>query len=136
MKTCHVCLNECEDNAELCPICGARLNIEAEETERSEEKENIIESPTLLTSFEDIVSAEIFKDILKDNGIPFACSSEMGENTIQVLFGGGFIAEDIYVSEKDLEKAGSLLEDFSSQEIQFDEEFFDGEDTEYFEEEN
>ncbi len=134
MKICHVCKTECEDTQELCPLCGAELRKEEEET--VQEETDIMVNPTLLHSFDDIISAEIFKDILKDSGIPFTCSSEMGENSIQVLFGGGFVAEDIYVAEENLEKANELLEDFQSQEIQFEEEIFDdGEDTE-FEEEN
>ena len=135
MIICHVCAAECEDEAELCPVCGAVLN--RPETEEVEEAENdIIENPTLLTSFEDLISAEVFKDVLKENEIPFTCSSEMGDNTIQVMFGGGFVAEDVYVGEENLEVARQLLEDFNSQEIEFDDTFFDGEDTDEFEEEN
>ena len=135
MIICHVCSTECEDEAELCPVCGAVLN--RPETEEVEEAENdIIDNPTLLTSFEDLISAEVFKDVLKENEIPFTCSSEMGDNTIQVMFGGGFVAEDVYVGEENLEVARQLLEDFNSQEIEFDDTFFDGEDTDEFEEEN
>ena len=135
MIICHVCAAECEDEAELCPVCGVVLN--RPETEEVEEVENdIIENPTLLTSFEDLISAEVFKDVLKENEIPFTCSSEMGDNTIQVMFGGGFVAEDVYVGEENLEVARQLLEDFNSQEIEFDDTFFDGEDTDEFEEEN
>ena len=135
MIICHVCAAECEDEAELCPVCGAVLN--RPETEEVEEAENdIIDNPTLLSSFEDLISAEVFKDVLKENEIPFTCSSEMGDNTIQVMFGGGFVAEDVYVGEENLEVARQLLEDFNSQEIEFDDTFFDGEDTDEFEEEN
>ena len=135
MIICHVCAAECEDEAELCPVCGAVLN--RPETEEVEEAENdIIDNPTLLTSFEDLISAEVFKDVLKENEIPFTCSSEVGDNTIQVMFGGGFVAEDVYVGEENLEVARQLLEDFNSQEIEFDDTFFDGEDTDEFEEEN
>ena len=138
MIICHVCSTECEEEQELCPVCGAVLNrpTEAEEPETAEVEEDIIENPTLLASFEDLISAEVFKDVLKENEIPFTCSSEMGDNTIQVMFGGGFVAEDIYVGEDDLEKARQMLEEFNSQEIEFEGEFFDGEDTEDFEEEN
>lgn len=138
MIICHVCSNECDETIEICPVCGAVLNrqTEAEEPEAEEVETDIIENPTLLTSFEDLISAEVFKDVLKDNEIAYTCSSEMGDNTIQVMFGGGFVAEDIYVGEKDLEKAGQLLEDFNSEEIEFEDTIFDGEDTEDFEEDN
>ncbi len=128
MIICHVCKAECEDGMELCPLCGAELKIELEEV--PQEENDIINNPTLLCSFDDVISAEIFKDILKENNIPFSGSSEMGDNSIQVLFGGGFVAEDVYVSENHFEKANELLEEFNSQEIEFDEEFFDdGENT-------
>ncbi len=128
MIICHVCNAECEDYIELCPICGAELRVETEE-QPQEEETDIISNPTLLCSFNDVISAEIFKDILKENNIPFSASSEMGDTSIQVLFGGGFVAEDVYVSESDLEKANELLEEFNSQEIEFEEFFDDGEDT-------
>ena len=119
MIICHVCKVECSDDAELCPVCGAVLKkveeVEVEET-------NVIENPTLLASFEDIISAEIFKDILKDNEIPFS-SSQAEDTSIQVVFGGGFVAEEIYVADADLEKANELYEEFLNTEIQFDDDF-------------
>ena len=125
MIICHVCKKECSDDMELCPICGAELIIPVEEEIHEEvvEKEtDIMENPTLLASFEDVISAEIFKDILKDNEIPFT-SSQMGEATMQVVFGGNFVAEDIYVAEADFEKANELYEEFSNTEIEFDDDF-------------
>ena len=41
MKICHVCNCECEDNAELCPICGADLTVKSEEKEEIEEKVDV-----------------------------------------------------------------------------------------------
>ena len=130
MIICHVCNAECEDGLELCPICGAELQVVAEQMEGKEES-SIMENPTILTSFEDIVSAEIFKDILKDNGIPFTSSSDMGDNSIQVVFGGNFVAEDIYVSEKDFEKANELYEEFLNSEADFEGEFIEEIEEEY-----
>ena len=40
MIICHVCAAECEDEAELCPVCGAVLN--RPETEEVEEAETIL----------------------------------------------------------------------------------------------
>ena len=38
MKICHVCNFECEDKAELCPVCGADLaNVESNENEEQEQ---------------------------------------------------------------------------------------------------
>ena len=121
MIICHVCKKECSDDMELCPLCGAILIKEAAE-EVVEAETDIMENPTLLASFEDVISAEIFKDILKDNNIPFT-SSQMGEATMQVVFGGNLVAEDIYVAEADFEKANELYEDFLNTEIEFDDDF-------------
>ena len=62
MIICHVCSTECEEEQELCPVCGAVLNhqTEAEEPEKEEADTDIIENPTLLTSFEDLISSEVF----------------------------------------------------------------------------
>ena len=128
MKICHVCKCECEDNAELCPVCGAYLTSDTEEIETTEEK--IIENPVLLASIDDVVSAEILRDILNENGIPNS-SSETGENSaMRVTFGGGFIAEEIYVDSCDFEKAEKLYREFLESEEEF---AFDDAD---FEEEN
>ena len=54
----------------------------------------------------------------------------MGEATLQVTFGGVLVSEDIYVDENDFETASSLLEDFLSSDIEFDGEFFEGEEEE------
>ena len=120
MIICHVCKVECNDDAELCPVCGAVLKKEIEEAEV--EETNVIENPTLLASFEDIISAEIFKDILKDNEIPFS-SSQTEDASIQVVFGGSIVAEEIYVADVDLEKANELYEEFLNTEIEFDDDF-------------
>lgn len=123
MKICHVCKAECEDTAELCPICGAEL------TEVQEEfAENVsLENPVLAVSVEDVVTAEIYRDILRENGILFSCDSEE-QGTMKVLFGGGFVAEDIYVEESEVERARELYEEVLSAEPEF--EFFEGDEFE------
>ena len=62
MKICHVCNAECEDNAELCPICGADLTYKAQEEAEEEKEELVLNNPVLLASLDDVVSAEILKD--------------------------------------------------------------------------
>ena len=129
MKICHVCKTECEDYFELCPLCGADLTEEESEAAQTEEK--LIENPVLAASFEDVVSAEIFKDILSDNRIAYSSGNEDGEIAIQVRFGGSFVSEDIYVDSSDLERAKELHKEFlESEETQFD--FDDDFDTESF----
>ena len=123
MKLCHVCQFECRDDAELCPLCGADLvNVQEKSEEKTEEI--VIRNPVLLATMEDVVSADIFKDILIDNKIPF--SSSQGESgSIRVLFGGGLIGEEIYVDEQDFIKANELYEEFLEQEVFFEENSFD-----------
>ena len=123
MKICHVCKAECEDNAELCPVCGADLTFNDEEEEASAE-EIILNNPVLLASLDDVVSAEILKDLLKENGILFSDDAE-GEGTLKVTFGGAFAAVDIYVDEADFERANQIYEDFLNSEPTFEEDFFD-----------
>ncbi len=126
MKICHVCKAECEDETELCPVCGADLT--GGEEENSEE-EIVINNPVLLATVDDVVSSEILKDLLKENGILFTCDSDE-EGTLKVTFGGSFIADDIYVDESDFERASQIYDDFLNSEPEFDGEFFD-EETEY-----
>lgn len=128
MKLCHVCLTECPDDAELCTLCGADL-IPQEEPQK--DKELTVKNPTFLTKFEDVVSAEIFEDILKENTIP-SVSIENEEGSMRVLFGGSFFAKEIFVDETDLEKAKKLLKEFLENEENFSGEFFE----EFEEEEN
>lgn len=123
MKICHVCKAECEENAELCPLCGADLTVNNRE-ETAETEEIILNKPVLLASLDDVVSSEILKDLLSENGIPFSCDTE-DEGTLKVTFGGSFSADDIYVDESDFERANQIYEDFLNSEPEFDEDFFD-----------
>ena len=122
MKNCHVCNQLCDDNAELCPICGADISADGEVVEEVAHEEEKIE-PILLTTFEDLVSAEIFKDVLTDNKIPYSDS----EDAMKVVFGGVFSAEEIYVDKTDFDKARELLEEFLASEVVFSEEFIEEE---------
>lgn len=119
MKICHVCNFECDSNAELCPLCGADLT--AEEIE--EKEEGLLKEPVLLASIEDIVSAEIFEDILRTNKIPYS-TGDSEENSMRVVFGGGFSSVEIYVDSSDFEAADKLYNEFLENEPQFDGEFF------------
>ena len=114
MKNCHVCNLACEDDAEICPICGADLTREVELDEEVE--------PVLLTTFEDVVSAEIFKDVLADNKIPY---SQPQEDNMKVIFGGAFASEEIYVDQSDYDKAREILEEFLASVAEFAAQFED-----------
>lgn len=128
MKICHVCAAECEDSAELCPVCGAEL-ISGETEESAEEIEIVIENPVLAASVEDVVTAEIYRDILKENGIPFSSGETEPDSSMKLIFGGGFVAEDIFVDESNLERAQQLYEEVLNSEPEFDEYEFEDSDS-------
>ena len=123
MKTCHVCNSICDDAAELCPLCGADLSISQAETAEDRE-EKIIENPVLLATLDDVVSAEILRDILNSNGIPNTSGDTEG-GSMRVLFGGGFIAEEIYVDKSDFEKADELYNQFLETDTGLEDGFFE-----------
>ncbi len=142
MKNCHVCGFECENDAEVCVVCGAELKTfeayeqalkEAEELEakKAAEEALIVKNPVLAASVDNVVAAEIYKDVLRDNGIIFTCDES--EDAMQIVFGGGFSAQEIYVNESDLEIAQQLYETVVNAQMEFGDEDF--EDFEEFEEE-
>ena len=97
--------------------------LSAEEKEE-EKEEKVINNPVLLATLDDVVSAEILKDLLTEAGILY--SSDSGEDgTMKVTFGGSFVADDIYVDEQDFDAANTIYEEFLNSEPQFDEEFFE-----------
>ena len=123
MKICHVCAAECSDDAELCPVCGAELTVDNDE----KSDDIILENPVLAASVEDVVTAEIYRDILRENGIHFTCDEENDEGTMRVVFGGGFVAVDIYVAEENLEEAQRIYDEVLNAEPQFSDEDFEEE---------
>ena len=128
MIICHVCGFECEENEDLCPVCGAQLiKDEADAEQTVQEVDIVIEHPVLAASVQDVMTAEIFKDMLAENGIPYSCGE--AEFSMRVTFGGGFAAEDIYVDKENIERAQQLYEDILNAEPQFDDELFE-DDTE------
>ena len=142
MKNCHVCGFACENDADVCTLCGAELKTfeayeqelkEAEELEakKAAEEALIVKNPVLAASVDNVVAAEIYKDVLRDNNIVFTCDES--EDAMQIAFGGGFSAQEIYVNEKDLEIAQQLYETVVNAEMEFGDEDF--EDFEEFEEE-
>ena len=138
MKKCHVCGFECENDAENYLVCGAELSTfeEYERQLRIAEEEAakealIVKKPVLAAAVDNIVAAEIYKDVLRDNNIVFTCDES--EDAMQIVFGGGFTVQEIYVNEKDLEIAQQLYDTVVNAEMEFGEEDF--EDFEEFEEE-
>lgn len=121
MKICHVCGIECDDNQEVCLVCGADLTQNEEVSGEMMEKE--ITEPVLIATFEDVISSEIFRDILTENGIPYSMGNE--EGAVRVMFGGSFSVDEIYVEKRDFNRAEALYNDFLENPPEFeDDEFF------------
>ena len=127
MKNCHVCGFACADDAETCVLCGAELKTFAEyekqieiEREEAEKEALIVKEPVLAVSVENVVMADIYKDVLRDNQIPFTCDER--DDSMQIVFGGGFTAQDIYVKEEDLERAQELYDEVLNSQFEFTEE--------------
>ena len=116
MKICHVCGIECDDSQEVCLVCGADLTASNEESS--------ITDPVLLATFEDVVSSEIFRDVLAENQIPYSMGNEDG--AVRVMFGGGFTSDEIYVEKRDFERAEALYNEFMESQPEFsDDDFFE-----------
>ena len=134
MKNCHVCGFACDNDAEICALCGAELKTfemyeqelkesEEREAEKTAEEALIVKNPVLAASVDNVVTAEIYKDVLRDNGIVFTCDES--EDALQIVFGGGFNAQEIYVNESDLEIAQQLYDNVVNAQMDFDDEEFD-----------
>lgn len=132
MKFCKVCGAHCDDAAELCLVCGAEFLEDEEEIEEIEtvEEQITIRNPVLAASVEDIITTEIYCDVLADNDIPYSFDEENSEVGIKVVMGGSFAATNIYVDESDLERAETLYQEVLNSSADFDGEFEDFEDFE------
>ncbi|MBO4692920.1 MAG: DUF2007 domain-containing protein [Clostridia bacterium] len=135
MKECHVCFALCDDDAVLCPVCGAELknNVTDAENEAAAQeeniKENLINNPVLAASADSPVTAEIYKDILDENGIAYSVD-EKGD-FFHTGFGGGFFAIDVYVDEKNIDMAKELYRNLSESEFSLEDfEELNSDDTE------
>ena len=125
----------CDDSDEICPVCGAELRDEvkeeapetAESPEAAKSASRSISEPVLAACADSPVTAEIFKDILDENGIAYSVD-EQGD-IMHTGFGGSYFSVDIYVDEKDVDVAKELYRNLSENEIDFDG-FDDGADSE------
>ena len=130
MKSCHVCNADCVDDAELCPVCGAELITDNEDGQEQTAAEVVIEDPVLAASVSDVVTAEIFCDMLSENGIEHTCDEENEELGMHLMLGGSFAAINIYVSEKNLDRAQEIYTQVLESDTGYNDDF-----TEEYEEE-
>ena len=54
--------------------------------------------------------SEIYQDMLRENGIPFVCRQEGAGGYLKILLGVGIIPDNIYVAEKNYERAREIYE--------------------------
>ncbi len=121
MKICHVCAYACDDGTELCPICGAELKEQENNEEINGEAEDIVlENPELAESIEDPITAEIYCDMLKENGILFTSDAGDLSESLHMGFGGFYSEINIYVESADLEKAQEIFNNIEIEEPQFE----------------
>ncbi len=83
---------------------------------REKAEENRV-NPVLVASIQNTVSSEIFQDILKENGIPCICRQEGAGGYLKILTGGLLVVDNIYVDERNLEKARGLYEAYLNTEV-------------------
>lgn len=133
MKVCHVCGETFEDYVEVCSDCGAILKTEEEMRAIEEEKEAEIniKNPVLVETVEDVITAEIFSDMLKEANIKFYCEEP---SSMMMGFSGGVIAFKIFVDEKDLAAASEIYKNVTETNLMFDDGFDDDLDGEAQEE--
>lgn len=83
-------------------------------------------APVLAAVIKNPVTSEIFQDILKENGIPFICRQDGAGGSVKLLFGGGIVPDNIYVSAENEETARELYRAYLETEIADD--YADSED--------
>lgn len=125
MKICHVCGFSCEDDAELCPICGAELKFSEDISDEEITEDAVIEleNPELAESIEDPVTAEIYCDLLKEEGIIFTSDESELSGAMHFGFGGFYSEINIYVDKKDLDRAKEIFDNMETADIQFEDDF-------------
>lgn len=77
--------------------------------------------PVLAATVLNPVSSAIYQDMLKENGIPFICRQEGAGGYLKILFGGGLVPDNFYVSVDNLEKAQELYRVYIEPETDFEE---------------
>lgn len=81
-------------------------------------KEDTSANPVLVAVIQNTVSSEIFQDILRENQIPFICHQDGAGGYIKILTGGLLVADSIYVSEKNSQRAKELYEAYLNTELE------------------
>ncbi len=80
------------------------------------------DDPVLAVSIVNPVSSGIYRDLLKENGIPFLCKQQGAGGYLKILVGGGFVPDCYYVAPEDLDRAKELYEVYLGTEVEPEEE--------------
>lgn len=78
--------------------------------------------PVLAVTVLNPVSSAIYQDMLRENGIPFICRQNGAGGYLKILFGGGLVPDNFYVTGEYLEKAQELYRVYIEPETQIEEE--------------
>ncbi len=104
MKKCFVCGFDIEDGVEICPSCGALMSNDTEEKTEEPQKDTQF---VFAVTVNDFITADVFKEILTDNGIDFYVEGD-GEAKLHSGFGGVFFSAHFYVAQDKADEAKSL----------------------------
>lgn len=75
--------------------------------------------PTFVVGISNTVLCEIFKDLLKENNIPFICRQNGAGGYIKVLTGGFLVTDNIYVRPEHYNKAKELYDNYIEGKAEF-----------------
>lgn len=68
--------------------------------------------PVFVVGISNTVLCEIYKDLLKENNIPFICRQNGAGGYIKVLTGGFLVTDNIYVRREHYDKAKELYDNY------------------------
>lgn len=78
----------------------------------AKKQDNNENEPVFVVAISNTVLCEIYKDLLKENNIPFICRQDGAGGYIKVLTGGFLVTDNIYVKKDDYGKAKELYDNY------------------------
>ena len=78
----------------------------------AKKQDNNENEPVFVVGISNTVLCEIYKDLLKENNIPFICRQNGAGGYIKVLTGGFLVTDNIYVKKDDYGKAKELYDNY------------------------
>ena len=118
MKYCPECKSEYRDEYDICSDCGAVLKPEEKKMEETDCKMDVMK-PHKIYSAADSIQAGIVKELLYQNVIESLSKSAGDGDFLNAYMGFSVYGSDIYVDEKDAQKALELLTLFEEENTEF-----------------